>query len=66
VWIKDGPFVRPVQVKIGWSDGNVTELRDDTLPEDTQVVTGESRLATNDAASNPFAPKMFGPGKSSQ
>jgi HlyD family secretion protein len=66
VWVKDGEFVRPVTVKIGWSDGNVTELRDDTLPEDTQVVTGESRLATNDAASNPFAPKMFGPGKSSQ
>jgi HlyD family secretion protein len=66
VWVKDGQFVRPVQVKIGWSDGNVTELRDDTLPEDTQVVTGESRLATNDAASNPFAPKMFGPGKASQ
>jgi HlyD family secretion protein len=66
VWVKDGQFVRPVQVKVGWSDGNFTELRDDALPEDTQVVTGESRLTTSDAASNPFAPKMFGgSGKSS-
>jgi HlyD family secretion protein len=67
VWVRDGQYVRPMQLTIGWSDGNFTELRDDTLPEETQVVTGESRLATNDAASNPFAPKMFGGGgKSSQ
>ena len=62
VWVRDGQYVRPMQVKIGWSDGNFTELRDDALPVETQVVTGESRLATNDAASNPFAPKMFGGG----
>ena len=66
VWVIDGEFVRPITVRVGWSDGSVTELRGDELREGSEVVIGETRAATNGATSNPFAPKMFGTGKSSQ
>jgi HlyD family secretion protein len=65
LWVQDGDFVRPVRVRAGWSDGSMTEVEGEGLNEGTEVIVGEIRAAA-DNTSNPFAPKMFGGGKSSQ
>ena len=68
LWVRDtanANRVRPLKVKVGISDGAVTEVSpasaDVTLAEGTQVVVGELHEAS-DASSgettNPFAPKF--------
>jgi HlyD family secretion protein len=68
LWEKDGEFVRPLHVHVGWSDGTQTEVEGDRLAEGAEVVVGEVRQNGGENTSNPFAPKMFGGsgGKSSQ
>jgi HlyD family secretion protein len=67
VWVKDGNFVRPVSVRIGPSDGLVTEIsgvgdQKDKINDKVEVVVGET--SADQAASedtNPFGPpKIFG------
>lgn len=62
LWIQDGDFVRPVKVRVGLTDGTMTEIRGDTLTEGAKVVVGEVSAAQAKAASgdvtNPFAPTM--------
>ena len=61
LWVKDGKFVRPVDIQIGASDGTLTEISGDEVKEGMKVVTGELRstdLADGDTT-NPFAPKLF-------
>lgn len=62
VWIKDGEFVRPVNVTVGISDGASTEVSGDGLSEGTEVVTGVTSAADAPAAgpTNPFLPQMRG------
>ena len=61
LWVRDGKFLRPVQVKVGWTDGTNTEVQGKELNEGMDVVIGEVRESNgNGGASNPFAPKMFG------
>lgn len=61
VWIQDGGFVRPVVVKVGLSDGSMTEVQGDHLSEGTEVVVGEAMRGTGTAqTTNPFTPQFFG------
>jgi HlyD family secretion protein len=60
LWTKQGSFVRPVNVRIGWSDGAMTEVSGDEVREGLEIVTGEARQSNGESTSNPFAPKMFG------
>jgi len=63
IWVQDGKFVKPLRVRVGWSDGTMTEVSGAGLEEGTEVIIGESRQVNNgDSTSNPFAPKMFGGG----
>ena len=41
VWVKDGDFVRPVEVQVGISDGVTTEISGDKISEGMKVVIGE-------------------------
>jgi HlyD family secretion protein len=60
VWIEDGQFVRPVKVRIGLSDGMVTEITGGDLEEGAPVVIGESHEnASGGGTTNPFTPQMF-------
>lgn len=59
VWMRDGDRVRPIKVKIGWSDATNSEVSGDELDAGAEVVVGEVRPTDNGSASNPFAPKMF-------
>jgi HlyD family secretion protein len=64
VWVVENDTPRPVEVRIGLSDGNVTEVLSG-LTEGSAVVTGESRGGPADDSTNPFAPRAFG-GKKQQ
>ena len=72
VWVPDGAGVKPVRLRTGLSDGTVTEILDDKLPEGSAVVIATARPAgaagrdgdsnpgggTNSDTVNPFAPKL--------
>jgi len=60
VWVLDGSFVRPVRLRIGLSDGNMTEVvkvEDGTLTEGQELVTGATSTQSEETV-NPFAPQM--------
>src|SRR5208283_369609 len=40
IWVRDGDFLKAVEVVTGISDGKYTELLSDTLPLGSSVVTG--------------------------
>jgi HlyD family secretion protein len=58
VWIKDGEFVRPVEVKTGISDGADTVVVADALREGQEVVTGETTENAQAGTLNPFLPPV--------
>jgi HlyD family secretion protein len=58
VWVEDGQYVRPINVRIGISDGLVTEIVGGDLKEGTAVVVGETTDNDGADSSNPFAPKL--------
>lgn len=59
VWIADGSFVRPVEVKIGASDGVDTVIAAGNLREGDPVVTGEALETGPGGAQSPFVPQMI-------
>jgi HlyD family secretion protein len=60
IWIKDGNYVRPLDVRVGATDGTNTEVRGHGLRAGAEVVVGEISAADQEAdATNPFAPKLF-------
>jgi HlyD family secretion protein len=44
VWIRQGDFVRPAKVRIGLSDGLVTEISGDGLSAGLDIVVGANRI----------------------
>ncbi len=79
VWIQDGAYARPVRLRVGMSDGAVTEVVSDKLAENTEVIIAAARPsgggtgggggaagagAAGGETVNPFAPKLpFGGGR---
>jgi len=59
VWLKDGEFVRPLQVKVGTSDGVNTAVMSDNLQAGQEVVTGEATVNSQAVAKNPFVPQII-------
>lgn len=60
IWIEQGKFVRPVDVKVGLSDGAMTEIEGDDLKEAMRVVVGERTRQTASgsiAERSPFTPQ---------
>ncbi len=58
VWLKDGEFVRPVEVVIGISDKMNTAIFGENLPEGAQVITGEESSGSPTVSANPFLPQI--------
>ncbi|MDB6022575.1 MAG: efflux transporter, family, subunit [Pedosphaera sp.] len=58
IWLKDGDFVRPLEVKLGASDGMNTAVMAENLSEGQEVVIGESSETAQAATKNPFIPQM--------
>lgn len=59
IWLKAGRYVRPLQVKIGPSDGANTVVSAADLREGQLVVTGENASAGQAEAKSPFLPKTI-------
>jgi HlyD family secretion protein len=61
VWVPSGDCVRPVKVRVGLTDGLMTEVVEDVkdkLTPDAEVVTGENESAlSHEATVNPFGPQ---------
>jgi HlyD family secretion protein len=60
LWVEEDGFVRPIKVRVGLSDGVMTEILQGEIHEEDSVVTGESRSNGDGGTKNPFAPKLFG------
>jgi HlyD family secretion protein len=58
LWLKDGEFVRPIEVTAGISDGLNTVVAGDGLREGQDVVIGEAAVAQTDVK-NPFLPRIL-------
>ena len=58
LWVKDGEFVRPLEVAAETSDGAITAVTVEGLHEGDEVVTGEIVFRQADV-SNPFLPKII-------
>jgi HlyD family secretion protein len=58
IWLKEGEFVRPVEVKTGTSDGSFTAVTADNLKEGEEVITGETTGPELGATQNPFLPSF--------
>jgi HlyD family secretion protein len=59
LWIPDGKKVRPLRVRLGLTDGGMTEVESEQLTEELQIVTGQlDQAAQRNDTTNPFAPKI--------
>jgi HlyD family secretion protein len=59
VWLWDGEFVRPVEVKIGATDGSNTAVTGDGLDEGQEAVLGETTASAQAGTqNNPFVPVL--------
>jgi HlyD family secretion protein len=57
LWRLEGETVRPLAVRVGLSDGILTEVAGDQLAEGLEVVTGlQAQTSAKPGTSNPFAP----------
>ena len=52
LWVAEGNFVRPIPVRVGLSDGGVTEVAGDALRDGLDVVVGVDRPEDADADSS--------------
>ena len=57
--MKDGEFVRPLEVKAGTSDGANTAVTADNLQEGQEVVIGEAVASSQAITKNPFVPQII-------
>ncbi|MDB6028994.1 MAG: Efflux transporter, family, subunit [Verrucomicrobiales bacterium] len=59
VWVQDGEFVRPLDVKVGTSDGANTAVTADKLQEGQGVVIGDMAANAQANTQNPFLPAVI-------
>jgi HlyD family secretion protein len=61
IWVPDGDWARPIKVRVGLTDGLMTEVVDvikDQLTPETEIVTGDTLPAeSREATVNPFGPR---------
>ncbi len=64
VWVVSDGLAKSVPVRVGMSDGAMTEIQSKGLEEGTQVVVGEQKKETPAAqqSASPFTPRIFGSG----
>ena len=59
LWIPDGKQVRPLRVRLGLTDGGMTEVEGEHLAVGLQIVSGQlDQTAQRSDTNNPFAPKI--------
>jgi HlyD family secretion protein len=67
LWLDDNGFARPIRVRVGLTDGLMTEVQGEAVKEGMEVIVGEARPGGGAAGgtTNPFTPQFFG-GKQKQ
>jgi len=64
LWIPQGRYVRPLQVRLGTTDGSLTEVEGPELKEGMEVVVGERQKEADTAAgASPFVPQVIRGGR---
>jgi HlyD family secretion protein len=65
VWVPEGSLVRPVRLRLGLTDGSMTEVESGKLQEGASLVVGEMEQQTGKPApgGSPFAPQLFKQGQ---
>jgi len=58
VWVQKGNYVRPIKVRVGLSDGMMTEVTGDELKEGLEAIVGEEHQVVDTTAKNPFIPQF--------
>jgi HlyD family secretion protein len=59
LWVLEGEFLKPIKVRLGMSDGTMTEVQGQDLKEGLKVVVSEQRPTGAPAAgASPFMPQM--------
>ena len=59
LWMPEGDSVRPVAVRVGLSDGTLTEVASEQLADGLMVVTGvQQQASAKTDTSNPFTPSF--------
>jgi HlyD family secretion protein len=58
VWVTEGDFVRPVEARLGATDGTFTVAVAEALRAGQQVVIGEMAAGAQSATQNPFIPQF--------
>ena len=61
IWLQDGRYLKPVKVKLGLTDGSMTEVSSDELKEGMEVISGEQNGKDGGSptqTTNPFVPTM--------
>lgn len=60
MWVQDGKFVKPVKVRVGPTDGTMTEVEADDLKEGLEVILSEQRQGAREGeTASPFAPQTM-------
>jgi HlyD family secretion protein len=60
LWVPQGRYVQPLKVRLGPSDGSMTEVQAQNLNEGVQVVMGEQQKEDEaGSAGSPFTPQLF-------
>lgn len=64
VWVQDGSYVKPIEVKRGMSDDKMAEIESKDIKEGMEVILGEQKPdATASDTKNPFAPQFIRGGR---
>ena len=61
IWVEQEKFVRPIRVKIGLTDGTLTEVEGNDLTEGLRIIIGEATRDTADGQNverSPFTPQV--------
>ncbi|HPS55123.1 MAG TPA: efflux RND transporter periplasmic adaptor subunit [Sedimentisphaerales bacterium] len=58
VWVQHGAYVKPINVKLGPSDGTKTEIQSNEIKEGMLVITGRQQTNTDTGTTNPFVPQI--------
>jgi len=58
IWLTDGEYVKPLDVKVGATDGINTEVKAADLKDGAEIVVGEVVQSEQEKAKNPFLPQI--------
>jgi HlyD family secretion protein len=58
IWLREGEFVRPIEVSINSTNGSMSAVSGESVKEDQELVVGEVAQTAEEAAKNPFLPQI--------